>query len=74
MYEIKVMGILSSEWSDWFSGLEINHLTDEEGITTTVLTGILDQSALQGILIKIFGLNLKLISVRILNEEENGLS
>ena len=59
VYQIQVQGKLDESWSDWFSGMTI---TSESGITT--LTGpVADQSALRGILSKIWDLNLVLISV-----------
>ena len=58
-YQIKMEGKLDENWSDWFSGMTI---TPENDIT--VLTGpVADQSALRGILTKIWDLNLILISV-----------
>jgi hypothetical protein len=59
-YEIRVEGLLSERWSDWFDGLAI--CSEPEGETT--LTGwIGDQTALFGVLGKIHALNLVLISV-----------
>ena len=59
-YEIRVEGLLSETWSDWFEGLAI--CNDPNG--ETVLSGTFeDQAALFGILAKIQGLNLILISV-----------
>ena len=66
MYEIKILGILRRDWSEWFSGLSISHSTDESGITIYTLSGKIDQSALQGILNRVFNLNLKLISVTLI--------
>jgi hypothetical protein len=59
IYEITVEGILGEKWSDWFDGMTI---TFESGSTT--LTGaVADQSALRGILAKVWDLNLTLLSV-----------
>ena len=67
VYQIKVQGKLDESWSDWFSGMTI---TFESSITT--LTGpVADQSALRGILSKIWDLNLVLISaIRIETDSE----
>lgn len=59
VYQIRIQGRLDESWSDWFNGMTI---TFESGITT--LTGaVADQSALRGLLCKIWDLNLTLISV-----------
>jgi hypothetical protein len=65
VYEIRVEGQLSAEWSDWFEGLAIRQeVNPESGLITTVLSGLIpDQPALYGILNIIRDLNLKLISV-----------
>ena len=58
-YQIQVQGRLDEGWSDWFSGMTVMF---ESGVTT--LTGaVADQSALRGILTKIWDLNLTLISI-----------
>lgn len=58
--EIKVEGILTEEWSDWFEGMSILHETEGE----TLITGqIEDQAVLFGLLKKIRDLGLPLISV-----------
>ena len=58
-YQIKVQGRLDENWSDWFSGMTI---TFEGGVTT--FTGpVADQSALRGLLTRIWDLNLTLLSV-----------
>jgi hypothetical protein len=75
MYEIKIMGVLRHDWSEWFTGLSISHFTDESGITITTLSGKIDHSALQGILNRVFSLNLKLLSVTRLGfDKEKGES
>jgi hypothetical protein len=59
VYRISVQGKLDEDWSDWLDGMTI---TFERG--TTTLTGpVADQSALRGILDRIWDLNLTLISV-----------
>jgi hypothetical protein len=59
-YEIRVEGLLTERWSDWFDGLEIRNDPNGE----TILSGIfIDQAALFGTLNKIQALNLVLISV-----------
>ena len=59
VYEIRVEGHLDDEWSEWLGGLSI--ALEEDG--TSVLTGpVTDQSALQGLLLKIHNMGLALIS------------
>ena len=61
-YQIKMEGKLDEGWSDWFSGMTVTFEGGSAPITT--LTGaVADQSALRGILAKIWDLNLTLISV-----------
>ena len=58
--EIRVKGHIDLTWSDWLEGLTATHTTEGE----TVLRGIVpDQSSLFGLLNRISGLNLHLISV-----------
>jgi hypothetical protein len=59
VYQIMVEGQLDKSWSGWFSGMNVTY---SDGVST--LTGpIADQSALRGVLTKIWDLNLTLISV-----------
>jgi len=67
LYEIKVAGHLSKNWASRFEGLSMRH--DPEG--ETVLTGLLDQSALQGVLVKIRDLGLNLISVNRIGSKQS---
>lgn len=61
VYEIQVEGHLDSTWAGWFDGLAVCELPGGE----TLLRGPLaDQAALFGLLKKIHGLNLPLVSVR----------
>jgi len=54
-----MQGKLDESWSGWLSGMAIT-LDDD---TTTLTGAVVDQSALRGILTKIWDLNLALISV-----------
>ncbi len=66
LYEIRVLGQLDQHWSDWLEGLTILRDTSK----TTLLRGALvDDAALQGVLIKLHNLNLLLILVRRLDME-----
>ena len=61
-YQIKVPGHLDESWSDWVGGMTIAVERDNEGLPITVLTGALDQAALQGLLRRLYFLGLPLIS------------
>jgi hypothetical protein len=59
VYQIKVQGRLDERWASSFNGMELTCQGD-----ATILTGpVADQSALRGILSKLWDLNLVLISV-----------
>lgn len=67
VYRIRVEGQLDQSWSSWFSGMTVSF---QDGVST--MTGpITDQSALRGLLSKIWDLNLTLISVVRLEPGEN---
>jgi len=59
MYEIRVAGHLSDNWAVKFEDLSMRHEPEGE----TVLSGMLDQSAMHGVFMKIRNLGLHLISV-----------
>ena len=59
-YRICVKGHLDPEWAEWFDGLTITNMPNGEA----TLTGLVrDQAALNGLMSKVFGLNLELISI-----------
>jgi hypothetical protein len=63
VYQIRIGGHLSQEWTDWFEGLTIT--LEEEG--DTLLTGpVIDQAALHGLLKKVRDLGLPLVSVNLI--------
>ncbi len=67
LYEICIGGRLDSSWAEWFEGLEMK----EWGDKCTMLFGrIPDQAALLGILNKLCGLNIPLVSVNEVDEEK----
>ena len=59
LYDIRVAGHLSENWAARFEGLSMRHEPEGE----TVLSGMLDQAAMHGVLMKIRDLGLKLISI-----------
>ena len=59
-YQIRLKGILDSQWSDWFDGFSITPDSDKN----TLLDGeVPDQATLHGILAKIRDLGLTLLSL-----------
>ena len=64
-YEIHVTGHLDDSWSDWLEGMEVKLVDNGE----MILYGhIGDQAALMGVLNKLNGLNLTLLSVSEVNQ------
>lgn len=65
--EIRVKGTLKQDWSDWLEGLNVSDQANGE----TVLSGRLpDQASLLGLLNRIHGLNLQLVSFSQSDSEE----
>jgi hypothetical protein len=65
-YEIRVKGTLDEEWSEWLGGMTIARQTDG----TCLLSGpVIDQAALQGLLLKLHDLGLALVSVQCIDIE-----
>lgn len=60
--EIKVGGLLDTNWVEWLDGFEISHINQSE---TILLGTVKDQSALYGIVAKLRDLGLTLISLNI---------
>jgi hypothetical protein len=70
-YKIAVKGMLDPGWSDWFTDMAVTVEATREGRPLTVLAGeVGDQAALRGILIKLWDLNLTLISVTCIDAQE----
>jgi hypothetical protein len=60
IYHIRVQGQLDVSWSGWLGGLTITPQPDG----TTLLSGsIVDQAALHGLLDRLYGMNLSILSV-----------
>jgi hypothetical protein len=60
-YEIRIRGHLQDKWADQFEGMDLNRESDG---TTTLCGPLPDQTALHSILLRIRDMNLKLISVK----------
>ena len=67
-YEIRVDSVLDDRWADWFGG----HQLSNDGAQTVIVGLLPDQPALHGLLTKIGGLGLCLISVRRLDVDDAG--
>ena len=62
-YQITVLGHLNESWSSWFNDMTITYDSEGDDRPTSTLTGpVADQSALRGIMAKIWDLNLVLIA------------
>ena len=62
-YQIKVPGELDESWSEWSGNMTITVESEGDGPLVTILTGNVDQAALQGLLRRLYSLGLPLISV-----------
>jgi hypothetical protein len=64
-YEIRVREVLGSQWSDWFSGMDICTIREGSLETGTLIAGnLVDQAALFGLLTLVRNMNLTLLEVR----------
>ncbi|MBK9230660.1 MAG: hypothetical protein IPO15_07310 [Anaerolineae bacterium] len=71
VYQIRLKGHLSHQWTEWFEGLTIT--LEEEG--NTLLTGpVIDQAALHGLLKKVRDLGMPLISVNRIKPDQKNAS
>lgn len=62
-YQIKVPGHLDESWSEWSGKMTITVESEDDSPPVTILTGTVDQAALQGLLRRLYSLGLPLISV-----------
>jgi hypothetical protein len=67
-YEVRVQGMLDGRWSQWLGGLQVSSEGGESALSGTLP----DQSALHGVLDKVFDLGLAVVTVRRLPPEELG--
>jgi hypothetical protein len=69
VYQIRIKGHLSRQWTDWFEGLTIT--LEDNG--DTLLTGtVVDQAALHGLLKKVRDLGTPLLSVNSVDPNQAG--
>ena len=62
LVEIRVEGHLDIDWSDWFGGLQVTHVSDNESLISGPIE---DRSELYGLLSKLRNLGLELVSVNV---------
>ena len=60
LYEIRVRGHLSDDWSEWLGGATIGNLPDGEAV---LRCEVADQSALHGLLARLRDLNVPIVHV-----------
>jgi len=70
LFQIKVSGCLSANWSDWLEEMTVTVECDDDGCSETILTGTFDQAALLGLLRKLYYLGLPLISVNYIPKDD----
>ena len=59
--------MLDSSWSAWFDGLEV---TSDQAGQTRIAGPVVDQAALHGLLAKVRDLGLPLLSVRLIDPDQ----
>ena len=59
---LRIEGHLDPHWSDWFEGLDMNHLPDG---STQISGPVIDQTALYGLLNRARDLGLTLLTVSV---------
>jgi hypothetical protein len=67
-YEIRIQGHLDAHWDDWFEGFTVTNYADG---TTTLSGVVVDQAGLHGLLAKVGGLGMTLISVKAVNSDQS---
>jgi hypothetical protein len=67
VYRIRVKGRLDPSWSEWLGWFTIQSQRDD---STLLVGAVVDQSALQGILNKLFGMNLRLLSLKLVKDKK----
>ena len=64
MYQIRILGNLDKNWSDYCGGMKIEQVSDPNVSAMTILTGRLpDQSALIGVLNSLHDMGCPILSV-----------
>jgi hypothetical protein len=67
-YMIQVQGVINQTWLDYFDEMQMT-VEGEDGWAITTISGtVMDQSALQGLLQKLYNLGLVLLKVERINQ------
>ena len=70
-YRIELAGKIDSSWSETLGGVELTSRIEKNGMQVTIVTsGMIDQAALRGLLIRLWDLNLSLRSIRPVEPEK----
>ena len=67
-YQIKIPGALDALWFDDANSLSITVEESDDGRPISILTGFMDQAAVQGLLRRLYSLGLPLISVNYIDD------
>ena len=67
-YQIKIPGALDALWFDDANSLSIKVEESDDGGPISILTGLMDQAAVQGLLRRLYSLGLPLISVNYIDD------
>jgi hypothetical protein len=72
-YRIRFQGVLDDSWNDYF-GSQVKSSQRREGghAVTTLVTAPVDQAALMGLLSRLYGLGLPLLSVKVSRKKAGG--
>lgn len=68
-YRIEVEGRIHNRWADWFNGMRIKYSGSANNPVTMLEGPVSDQSALRGMIIKLWDLNFILVSVQMIDED-----
>jgi hypothetical protein len=66
-YQIVVPGVIDAGWNEWEVKITVGH--DADGDSLSTLTGNFDQAALQGLLRRLYSLDISLISVNWIDDQ-----
>lgn len=62
-YQIKIQGHIQMNWADYIDDISVQIEDNNDEAPVTILTGIMDQASLQGLLRRLYSLGLPIISV-----------